>query len=229
MIMKKITLLFLFVLFSLPSLYAQDTDGDGVPDTVDFDSDNDGISDSVEQGTELLNFEFYNSAPAGNTVDNIPTNGALATGTVDNFDVDALWQSFTPADNNTFSIRYTGTINITTAGTYTFYTSSDDGSKLFIDGVEVVDNDGLHGVVEESGPINLTTGEYDIEILFFENSGGEILTVSYEGPSITKQPLPFSILGANSSVIDTDGDGTQDYLDLDSDGDGCSDANEYYG
>ncbi|NBC59001.1 MAG: hypothetical protein GVY05_12050, partial [Bacteroidetes bacterium] len=206
-----------------------DTDEDGVPDSVDLDSDNDGISNFVEQGDNSLNYEFYNSAPSGNTVDNIPTSGAIATGTVSDFDVDALWQAITPGDNNTFSIRYTGTINITSSGTYTFYTSSDDGSKLFIDGTEVVDNDGAHAEIEQQGNITLTPGVYSIEVLFFENFGAETLSVSYAGPSISKQPLPFSILSAGGSIIDTDGDGIPDYLDLDSDGDGCSDANEYYG
>ncbi|WP_019036975.1 PA14 domain-containing protein [Psychroflexus tropicus] len=206
-----------------------DTDEDGVPDSVDLDSDNDGLTNFLEQGGGSLNYEFYNSAPAGNTVDNIPTSGAIATGTVSDFDVDALWQAITPGDNNTFSIRYTGTINITSSGTYTFYTSSDDGSKLFIEGTEVVNNDGLHSNRERQGNITLTAGDYDIEVLFFENSGGENLSVSYAGPSISKQPLPFLIVSAGGTSFDTDGDGTPDYLDLDSDNDGCSDANEYYG
>lgn len=41
-----------------------------------------------------------------------------------------------------------GTINVPATGNWTFFTSSDDGSRLYIDGNEVVNNDGLHGVVE---------------------------------------------------------------------------------
>ena len=226
--MNKITLLFLLALFSLSSLYAPlDTDGDGVPDTVDFDSDNDGISDSVEQGTELLNFEFYNSAPSGNTVDNIPTLEVLQSGTISDFDVSALSNAIT-GNTAKYSVRYTGFIQIDTDDTYIFYTNSDDGSKLSIDGVEVVDNDGLHRQKERSGSIPLTIGIYPIEILFFENNGSDILEVSYQSSSVSKTALPFSILASNFADIDTDNDGTPDYLDLDSDNDGCSDANEYY-
>jgi len=36
-------------------------------------------------------------------------------------------------------------VNIKKAGTYIFYTKSDDGSKLWINKKEVVDNMGLHG------------------------------------------------------------------------------------
>jgi len=225
----KLKLLLLTLLISINFAYSQDTDGDGVPDSADLDSDNDGILDADENNSQSLSYEFYNVAPSGSTVDNIPTTGALATGTVSDFDVDALWQSITPGDEETFSIRYTGLINISTPGDYTFFTTSDDGSKLFIDGIEVVDNDGLHAAQEESGTITLSSGEHTIRVLFFENNLDESLAVSYSGPSIPKIALPFSILRANSLDNDTDEDGVPDYLDLDSDGDGCSDANEYYG
>ena len=42
-----------------------------------------------------------------------------------------------------------GLIKIPADGIYSFYISSDDGSKLFIDDKILVDNDGLHGIVEK--------------------------------------------------------------------------------
>lgn len=206
------------------SLHAQDRDGDGVPDASDIDNDNDGIIDSNENRgcSGLINYEFYDLTPPGSTVDNIPTTGALATGTIDSFDVDLLQGMVDPGDSNSFSIRYTGVIEISVSGTYIFYTRSDDGSKLFINGTEVVDNDGNHGPRERSGSIFLNPGSYPIEVLFFENGGGEILEVSYEGPSISKQEIPFSILSSGFGG-DTDGDGIENQFDLDSDGDGIPD------
>src|SRR5690606_12695876 len=73
-----------------------------------------------------VNFEFYDGVPAGNTVDNIPTTGALATGQFSSFDVDALQGQSDPGDTDSFGIRYRGFIHIVNAGSYTFYTSSDD-------------------------------------------------------------------------------------------------------
>jgi hypothetical protein len=204
-----------------------DSDGDGVFDSVDLDSDNDGILDSDENINQSMFYEFYDNATQIQSVDDIPTTGALQTGTIDNFNLDELWESITPGDDDTFSIRYTGIITIENSGDYIFYTESDDGSKLFIDGVEIVDNDGDHGLLERQGAVNLTKGTHTITILYFENAGAQVLTVSYEGPSIDKQEIPFSML-SSERFPDTDGDGTPNYLDLDSDGDGCSDANEYY-
>jgi len=51
-----------------------------------------------------------------------------------------------------YGLRFTGLISIDTAGTYTFYSNSKDGSKVYVGGLLVVDNDGLHGSPnEESG------------------------------------------------------------------------------
>ena len=207
-----------------------DTDGDGVTDDVDLDDDNDGTLDVLESqvpcNVGYLSYEFYSENPSGNTVDNIPTTGAIATGTIENFNVSDLQSSV--GDTGSFAVRYTGFIPITTNGTYTFFTSSDDGSKLYIDGVEIVDNDGIHGTQERSGTVTLDAGVHPITVLFYQGGGPFNLSASYLGPSISKTTLPFNILAPELvyCFTDTDGDGIPNRLDLDSDGDGCSDAIE---
>ena len=209
-----------------PSL---DTDMDGVINTLDVDDDNDGILDSMETDCNgEVNYEFYDLSPSGDTVDNIPTTGALSTGTFTSFDVDALQALVDPGDSERYSIRYTASIYIDAADTYTFYTSSDDGSKLYINGTQVVDNDGAHGVRERSGSIALTIGFHSLEVEFFERTGGDFLSVSYESSTVTKTALPFSILFPGANECDSDNDGIINRLDPDSDNDNCNDANEAY-
>ncbi len=66
---------------------------------------------------------------------------------------------------------FDGYITIDQAGTYTFYTESDDGSKLYLNGEEVVDNDGLHAAEEKSGKVYLSEGQHRIQVSFFERTG----------------------------------------------------------
>lgn len=193
--------------------------------------DNINVQGSLPYCKGEVDFEFYDVVPSGATVNNIPTTGALGNGVYTSFDVDALQNQEDPGDTDSFSIRYSGFIEIATAGSYTFYTSSDDGSKLYINGTQVVNNDGNHGIQERSGILTLASGLHEIEVLFFENGGGESLTVQYQGPSIAKQNIPFSILYSNCSgsiidTTDTDSDGIYDATDIDDDNDGILDSNE---
>lgn len=178
--------------------------------------------------TNALDYEFYDLVPSGNSVDNIPTTGALSTGQIGSFNVGTLQNMVDPGDTDSFAIRFTGYILIETAGAYTFYTTSDDGSKLFIDGTQIVNNDGDHGSQERNGSVTLIPGYHQIEVLFYENGGGQVLEVRYQGPSISKQLIPFSILSSNCTlpILDTDGDGIPDSSDIDADNDGILNVNE---
>lgn len=92
--------------------------------------------------------------------------------------------------NTCFAVLFTGYIQIDRDGKYRFYSSSDDGSKLFIDGKEVVDNDGQHGLVEESGSIELKAGRYPIRVEYYNSHGGFWLDAFYAGPGLPKQLIP---------------------------------------
>ncbi|MEM6812137.1 MAG: PA14 domain-containing protein, partial [Pseudomonadota bacterium] len=84
---------------------------------------------------------------------------------------------------NNYALKFTTTLTITTGGTYTFQTRSDDGSMLFLDGVQIVDNDGLHGpVTVTSAGQALTAGTYTLEATFFERGGGQVMDITMSGP-----------------------------------------------
>jgi alpha-L-fucosidase len=89
-----------------------------------------------------------------------------------------------------FGFDYSGYINIPQTGAYRFYTSSDDGSRLYINNELVVDNDGLHGMAEKDGLLALEKGYHKIRVMFFEKTGGDGLVVSWKGPGIEKTEIP---------------------------------------
>lgn len=70
-----------------------------------------------------------------------------------------------------------GVVRIDQAGLYQFMLTSDDGSRLYIDGRLVVDNDGLHSPAAVSGVAPLSAGGHDIRIEWFNKSGGAALEV----------------------------------------------------
>jgi hypothetical protein len=119
---------------------------------------------------------------------------AAKQGNVTNFDL-------TPRNrNDNFAFRFTGYVNVPSDGTYTFFTASDDGSKLYIGTTEVVNNDGLHGLQERSGTIGLKAGKHALTVAFFEGGGGESLSVSYSGPGVSKQAIPASALSRTVGI-----------------------------
>lgn len=101
---------------------------------------------------------------------------------------------------NNFAFRYTGFVDVPEDGVWRFFTKSDDGSRLFIDGKLVVKNDGKHPMVEKSGDVQLTEGRHAIEVTFYEFGGGEGLEVRWESREcdVQKGPIPASRLSHES-------------------------------
>ncbi len=67
-----------------------------------------------------------------------------------------------------FAIDYTGKFYINDAGEYRFFLTSDDGSKLWIDDREVVDNNGLHAPETVEGKAKLSRGIHTIHVTYFQ-------------------------------------------------------------
>lgn len=85
-------------------------------------------------------------------------------------------------------------INIPERGVYRFYTYSDDGSKLSIDGQVVVDNDGSHSARYASGKVALEAGFHDLRLLYFESYMGEELEVGIASRNRPEALVPDSML-----------------------------------
>ncbi|GLB51307.1 hypothetical protein NBRC110019_03460 [Neptunitalea chrysea] len=98
-----------------------------------------------------------------------------------------------PIKSNTVVV-FSSKLIIDNEDDYRFSTRSDDGSKLFIDGKEVVNNDGDHGIKEKSGKIHLKPGTYNINVHWFNGGGDGWLDVYYANSQFTRQILPTSML-----------------------------------
>jgi YVTN family beta-propeller protein len=90
----------------------------------------------------------------------------------------------------TFALVFTHTLSVTRAGDYDFYTTSDDGSRLYIDGLLVVDNDGLHGAVTVAATVALGVGAHSLRVEYFERSISQVLDVGYRAGNPAWAPIP---------------------------------------
>lgn len=112
------------------------------------------------------------------TLPDFNTLSPVRSGMVTDFDLEQLSED--RLDH--FAVLYTGLIEVPEDGLYTFYVRSDDGSKLFIDGELVVDNDGSHSARTRSGYIALQAGKHPIRIEYFEDFLGEELSLYVQNP-----------------------------------------------
>ncbi|MFM1943956.1 MAG: hypothetical protein RI897_2938 [Verrucomicrobiota bacterium] len=142
-------------------------------------------------GSGVLRADYYRlgsslSSLSGVNWDRTPDLTAL----VDELDInpgsEGMWPGG-PVDY--FGVRFSGMLVVPQEGNYTFWSSSDDGSALYVDGQRVVNNDGLHGYLESAGNIQLTAGLHQFELRFFENAGSSAIQASWAGPGMGRRVL----------------------------------------
>lgn len=137
-------------------------------------------------GTGLLGAYFNNMTLTGTSL--------TRTDAMVNFD----WGSDAPMTSinaDGFSVRWTGFVQPQFSGTYTFYTLSDDGVRLYVNNQPLVNNWTDHSSTENSGTISLIAGKlYAIKMEFYENGGDAVAELFWSAASLTKELIPTSQL-----------------------------------
>jgi hypothetical protein len=93
-----------------------------------------------------------------------------------------------------FAFDFNGYIQIPRDGLYTFYLRSNDGSRMYLNDRLLINNDGLHPVVERFKSIALKKGLHPISVKYFQEGGTHDLRLSWKGPGFEKQEIPASVL-----------------------------------
>ena len=83
---------------------------------------------------------------------------------------DTIPSSTAITHKDTFSIRWTGKLKVDTAGTYTFYTTTDDGVRLYVGGSLIIDKWKDQSATEYSATKTLSVGYHDIMMEYYENA-----------------------------------------------------------
>jgi hypothetical protein len=140
---------------------------------------------SVSGLTAGLNYASYQGV--WSNLPDFSTLTPVRTGTVATFDLSI-------GSTSNWGAVYSGYLNVPASGTYTFSTTSAGGSALYLDGVQVVNNDGLHSVITVSGAVRLQAGTHVLKVAYFQQGGAQTLTVSWAGPNLNTTAIPASAL-----------------------------------
>lgn len=114
-------------------------------------------------------------------------------------DVDFEWGELAPVDEitpNDWSARYETCLVLERRSKIAFQLSSDDGSRLFVDGKRVVGNWGVHGLRTRSGRIRLDPGQHALEVRYFDRSGVAQVELQASIRGGLPERLPLSMLEA---------------------------------
>jgi hypothetical protein len=87
-----------------------------------------------------------------------------------------------------------GYLNFDQTAGYTFSTSSDDGSRLYIDGQLVVNNDGDHGLTTKTGSAFLQRGWHSVKVVYYNSGGGGAMEVKFGLIGGEMMPIPASMM-----------------------------------
>jgi len=115
--------------------------------------------------------------------------------------VDFKWGHGSPSSlisNTNFSARWLGKVQAKSSGSYNFYTNSDDGIRLWVNGKQLVNNWTDHPAIQNKGTIDLVSGQkYNIKIEYYQRAGDATVQLSWESKGIIKQIIPQSQLYSN--------------------------------
>jgi len=98
-----------------------------------------------------------------------------------------------PVDN--FMIRWTGQVEAPVTATYTFHTQTDDGVRLWVNNVQLIDSWVDQGNTHHSGNIALTAGQrYDITLEYYENGGSAVCELSWSTSTRPREAIQSQYL-----------------------------------
>jgi hypothetical protein len=75
--------------------------------------------------------------------------------------------------NKNFSVRCQGYIVVTESDLFSFELESDDGSRLYVNGALIIDNEGAHAMVKKAGVVALERGVHSLRIDYSQSAGGQ--------------------------------------------------------
>ena len=96
--------------------------------------------------------------------------------------------------NMNYAFIFSGFVEIEEDGVYTFYLTSNDGSRLYLNNESVINNDGAHGKREELVVLSLEKGYHKITLAYFQSGASQDLILEWSGETFERVEVPASVL-----------------------------------
>ncbi len=155
-----------------------------LPDTLRSEAD----AQAATPGPPVA-FEYFAPNPANVRLETLDRLTPALTGRLDQF------ETFVPGGaRDRFATKQIASLLVPKSGFYTFHLRSDDGSRLYLDGREVIDHDGLHGRTQKSARVRLDAGLHPVVLTYFDNGGDDGLSLAWEGPGFKTREISTSDL-----------------------------------
>ncbi|WP_019909379.1 glycosyl hydrolase [Paenibacillus sp. HW567] len=108
--------------------------------------------------------------------------------------INFVWKQASPdpaISADLFSVRWSGRLSAAYTEGYSIYTSSDDGIRVWIDDVLVIDSWIKQSGQERKGSVDLIAGKlHELKVEYYENQGDARAVLMWESPSQVKGVIP---------------------------------------
>jgi glucose/arabinose dehydrogenase len=159
------------------------------------------VTPPVAPGLKAEFFDFRRRLKAMPNLAGLVAGVTRTDAVIDYLPAERPWAGLDARFADSFALRETGFLEVSTPGRYKLSLRSKDGAKLWLDGTLLVNNGGIHPVRARSKGITLTAGLHTLRVDFFANTGVAALILSWSGPGIAQQVVPATdLLHATAAV-----------------------------
>ena len=170
---------------------------------VDLSRNLSSVSNTVEMSTFFSGLYYEHTTGSWISIDSVDWSWSEFRGTVASFTLSPKTQ------DDYYNFSFDGYLLIESEGNYEFRVHSSDGSRLWLDGQLLVDNDGLHDLTAVASPAtSFEAGPHRIYLQYFEYTGVDSLYVEYKGPDTANEwsKISHEVLKSDKSLVTAIGD-----------------------
>ena len=149
--------------------------------------------------TPVVNYKLWLDWPERHLPDFSKLGDPDKVGVKNNFDLVDIDETL-----NHYALLLETTLKVDKEEDYTFKASTDDGSKFYVDGELLYDNDGAHGPITKVVTKRLTKGKHLLRLEYFDCDKGQSINFLYSTPTIPWREINDKLLEEEAKATDKD-------------------------